>query len=147
MMTARHGSISEFFLKLSDFSLMLISLGLTIVYRYAPGQNPTFVVDYLSERVKVTNAILGFLLLLSWYAAFAGQGLYISHRLSSIGGELIRQHGKDGHAGIDGRALRGRVAVRGRPVGNGGIHLGNANQHTQGAIRKLVHVFDLVQIP
>ena len=65
-MTARHGSISDFFLKLSDLSLLLIALGVTIVYRYAPSENPTFVLDYLSERVKVTNAILGFGLLLTW---------------------------------------------------------------------------------
>src|SRR3989440_6869361 len=83
-MTARHGSITDFFLKLSDLALLTASLGLTIVYRYAPSQNPTFVVDYLSERVKVTNAILGAVLLLSWYAAFAAQGLYVSHRLSSL---------------------------------------------------------------
>jgi len=87
-MTARHGSITDFFLKLSDLALLTASLGLTIVYRYAPSQNPSFAVDYLSERVKVTNAILGFILLLSWYAAFAAQGLYVSHRLSSLRGEL-----------------------------------------------------------
>ena len=87
-MTARHGSITDFFLKLSDLALLTASLGLTIVYRYSPSQNPAFVIDYLSERVKVTNAILGFILLLSWYAAFAAQGLYVSHRLSSLRGEL-----------------------------------------------------------
>jgi len=87
-MVTRHGSISDFCLKLSDLSLVLISLGLTIVYRYSPAQNPTFVIDYLSQRVKVANAILGFALLLSWYAAFAAQGLYVSHRLSSMAEEL-----------------------------------------------------------
>jgi exopolysaccharide biosynthesis polyprenyl glycosylphosphotransferase len=87
-MVTRHGSISDFFLKLSDLSLVLISLALTIVYRYSPAQNPTFVIDYLSQRVKVANAILGFALLLSWYAAFAAQGLYVSHRLSSMAEEL-----------------------------------------------------------
>jgi exopolysaccharide biosynthesis polyprenyl glycosylphosphotransferase len=87
-MVARHGSISDFCLKLSDLSLVLISLGLTIVYRYSPAQNPTFVIDYLSQRVRVANAILGFALLLSWYAAFAAQGLYVSHRLSSMAEEL-----------------------------------------------------------
>src|SRR5713101_2936054 len=87
-MVARHGSISDCFLKLSDISLVLISLGLTITYRYSPAQNPTFVIDYLSQRVRVANAILGFVLLLSWYAAFATQGLYVSHRLSSMAEEL-----------------------------------------------------------
>src|SRR6266850_4967417 len=87
-MVARHGSISDFFLKLSDLSLVLIALGLTIIYRYSPAHNPSFVIDYLSQRVKVANAILGFVLLLSWYAAFAAQGLYVSHRLSSMAEEL-----------------------------------------------------------
>ncbi len=88
-MTARHGAISDFFLKLSDLSVLLISLGLVIVYRYAPNQNPDFVIDYLSERIKVANAILGSLLLLTWHVAFAAQGLYFSHRLRSLGGELV----------------------------------------------------------
>ncbi|MEK6336406.1 MAG: sugar transferase [Acidobacteriota bacterium] len=87
-MTVRHGSISDFLLKVSDLALVLVSLGVTIVYRYAPGQDPAFVIDYLSERVKVLNALLGFMLLLAWYAAFTSQRLYTSHRLSSIGDEL-----------------------------------------------------------
>ncbi len=82
-MISRRGAISDFCLKLSDLSLVVISLGLVIVFRYSPAQNPTFVVDYLSERVKVGNAILGVLLLVCWYGAFAAQGLYVSHRLSS----------------------------------------------------------------
>ena len=89
-MTVRHGTISDFVLKLSDLSLVLVTLGVMIVVRYAPGEDPTFVVDYLSERVKVANAILGFLLLLSWYAAFTSQRLYTSHRLSSFADELTR---------------------------------------------------------
>jgi exopolysaccharide biosynthesis polyprenyl glycosylphosphotransferase len=82
-MVSRRGTISEFCLKASDLSLVVTSLGLVIVFRYAPAQNPSFVIDYLSERVKVGNAILGAVLLLSWYGAFAAQGLYVSHRLSS----------------------------------------------------------------
>src|ERR1051326_180252 len=88
-MTARHGSITDFCLKITDLALMLIALGLTIVQRYSPSQNPAFVLDYLSERVKVTNAILGVALLICWYAAFAAQGLYVSHRLSSLRRELF----------------------------------------------------------
>jgi len=88
-MITRHGTISDFCLKVSDLSLLLTSLGVVVVFRFAPGENPTFVVDYLSERVKVTNAILGALLLFSWYAAFAAQGLYVSHRLTSRTKEVI----------------------------------------------------------
>ena len=88
-MITRHGTISDFCLKVSDLSLLVMSLGLVIVFRFAPEENPAFVVDYLSQRVKVTNAILGALLLFSWYAAFAAQGLYVSHRLISRSKELI----------------------------------------------------------
>lgn len=87
-MTDRNGSLSNFFLKLSDLSLLLVSLGLTIVHRYSPAENPSFVIDYLSERIKVTNALLGFLLIISWHFSLAVQGLYVSHRLRPIGLEL-----------------------------------------------------------
>lgn len=87
-MTDRNGSLSNYFLKFSDLSLLLLSLGLAITYRYAPGQDPTFVVDYLSERIKVTNALLGCGLVISWYACFAFQGLYVSHRLRPMRFEL-----------------------------------------------------------
>ncbi len=87
-MIIRHGKISDFFLKACDQSLLLTSLGVAIVYRYSPAQNPTFVIDYLSTRVKVTNAALGIAVILCWYAAFSAQGLYVSHRLSTISDEL-----------------------------------------------------------
>lgn len=87
-MTDRNGSLSNFFLKLSDLSLLLVSLGLTIVHRYSPAENPDFVIDYLSERIKVTNALLGVGLVISWHIAFAVQGLYVSHRLRPLRLEL-----------------------------------------------------------
>ncbi len=87
-MTDHNGSLSNLFLKLSDLSLLLVSLGLTIVERYSPANNPIFVVDYLSNRIKITNALLGIGLLVSWHAAFAVQGLYVSHRLRAIRLEL-----------------------------------------------------------
>jgi exopolysaccharide biosynthesis polyprenyl glycosylphosphotransferase len=87
-MTDSHGTISNAFLKLSDLSLMLVSLGLVIVHRYSPGENVGFLFSYLSERVKVGNAILGFMLILFWHAAFAAQGLYVSHRLTPMTKEI-----------------------------------------------------------
>jgi len=87
-MTDSHGTISNAFLKVSDLSLMLVSLSLVIVHRYSPGENFGFLFSYLSERVKVGNAILGFLLILFWHAAFAAQGLYVSHRLSPMTEEI-----------------------------------------------------------
>jgi exopolysaccharide biosynthesis polyprenyl glycosylphosphotransferase len=88
-MISRSGTISDFCLKLNDLTLLLLSLGVVIVFRYSPSPNPAFVVDYLSERIKVTNAILGVLLILSWYGAFAAQGLYTSHRLGTRLNELV----------------------------------------------------------
>jgi exopolysaccharide biosynthesis polyprenyl glycosylphosphotransferase len=88
-MITRNGTISDFCLKLNDQTLLLLSLGFVIVFRYSPSSDPTFVVDYLSERIKVTNAMLGVLLILSWYAAFAAQGLYTSHRLGPRFKELV----------------------------------------------------------
>ena len=87
-MTARTGSLSNFFLKLSDLCLLLVALSAAIVLRYSPADNPGFVVDYFSQRIKVTNAILGVLLIISWHAAFAAQPLYVSHRLSPLRNEL-----------------------------------------------------------
>ena len=59
-MTERHGTISNAFLKLSDLSLTLAALGLVIVHRYSPAENIGFLYSYLSDRVIVANAILGF---------------------------------------------------------------------------------------
>ncbi len=87
-MTARHGQLSNFFLKVSDLSLVLIALGIAVVHYYAPSPNPGFALDYLSNRIKVTNALLGFALLIIWHVSFGVQGLYLSHRLSTISEEL-----------------------------------------------------------
>ncbi|HEY3025897.1 MAG TPA: sugar transferase [Pyrinomonadaceae bacterium] len=87
-MTARHGQLSNFFLKVSDLSLVLVALGIAVVHYYAPSHNPGFAVDYLSNRIKVTNALLGFALLIIWHVSFGVQGLYLSHRLSTISEEL-----------------------------------------------------------
>lgn len=87
-MTARHGQLSNFFLKVSDLSLVLVSLGIAVVYYYAPSHDPGFAIDYLSQRIKVANALLGFTLLIIWHVSFGVQGLYLSHRLSTIYEEL-----------------------------------------------------------
>jgi len=88
-MISRNGTISDFCLKLNDLTLLLLSLGLVIVFRYSPSPDPIFLVDYLSQRIRVTNALLGVVLILSWYAAFAAQGLYTSHRFGPRTREII----------------------------------------------------------
>ncbi|MEO8435158.1 MAG: sugar transferase [Pyrinomonadaceae bacterium] len=87
-MTARNGQLSNFFLKATDLSLVILSFGIVVVYYYAPADNPGFAIDYLSDRIKVTNAVLGFALLITWHVSFGVQGLYLSHRLSTIYEEM-----------------------------------------------------------
>src|SRR5688572_4589136 len=87
-MTARNGQLSNFFLKATDLSLVILAFCIVIVYYYAPSDNPGFALDYLSERIKVTNALLGFALLITWHVSFGVQGLYLSHRLSTIYEEM-----------------------------------------------------------
>src|SRR5687768_14949278 len=82
-MTARSGVLSNFVLKVSDLALVMLAMGLTIVFRYSPSNNVEFAVDYLSERIKVSNALLGIGLLITWHLAFAVQGLYLSHRFTT----------------------------------------------------------------
>ncbi|MDQ2855579.1 MAG: sugar transferase, partial [Acidobacteriota bacterium] len=66
--------------------------GLGIVINYAPAAPlpvPEYAVDFFSTRIKVGNALLGFLLLIIWHLAFVFQGVYRSHRLSSRLEELV----------------------------------------------------------
>lgn len=87
-MTDRSGVLSNFVLKVTDLALVLSALGLTIVFRYSPSNNVDFAVDYLSERIKVSNALLGIGLLITWHLAFAVQGLYLSHRFTTQAREM-----------------------------------------------------------
>ena len=90
-MTDRYGQLANFTLKLTDLVLMLTALVLGIVINYAPTAPvplPAFAFDFLSTRIKVGNALLGGLLLITWYLAFYLQGVYRSHRLSGLSEEL-----------------------------------------------------------
>src|ERR1700730_12998364 len=90
-MTARYGQLANFSLKFTDLLLMLLALGAGIVVNYAPSEALSlsdYAVDFLSTRIKVTNALLCALLLVIWAVAFSLQGVYRSHRLSSLREEL-----------------------------------------------------------
>jgi len=90
-MTSRYGQLANFALKMTDLGLMLVALTIAIIINYAPSDKPgvsAFALDFLSSRIKVGNALLGGLLLLSWYIAFEMQGLYRSHRLSTFADEF-----------------------------------------------------------
>src|SRR6185436_17427931 len=87
-MTSRYGALSNFFLKVTDLGLVLSALALTITFRYSPENDVSFAFDYLSERIKVSNALLGVGLLITCHLAFAVQGLYLSHRFNKQSREL-----------------------------------------------------------
>lgn len=89
-MTSRYGQLANFSLKVTDLLLMLLALAAGIVINYAPEARSLsdYAVDFLSTRIKVTNALLGALLLVSWAVAFSVQGVYRSHRLSTWREEL-----------------------------------------------------------
>jgi exopolysaccharide biosynthesis polyprenyl glycosylphosphotransferase len=86
-MIARYGQLGNLFLKVSDLGLMLLALSLGIIINYAP-QDPLPVADYaiefFSSRIKVANALLGVVMLVIWYLLFNLQGIYRSHRLSTV---------------------------------------------------------------
>src|SRR6266850_450742 len=90
-MIARYGQLANLFLKVSDLLLMLCALSLAILLNYVPGSRvpiSVYAIDFLSTRVKVTNALLGAAMLVVWYMVFNLQGIYRSHRLSRFTEEL-----------------------------------------------------------
>ncbi|HWN09642.1 MAG TPA: sugar transferase [Pyrinomonadaceae bacterium] len=90
-MIARYGQLANLFLKGSDLLLMLAALSVAILINYAPAASvpaSEYAIDFLSTRVKVTNALLGAAMLLAWYLVFNLQGIYRSHRLSRFAEEI-----------------------------------------------------------
>jgi exopolysaccharide biosynthesis polyprenyl glycosylphosphotransferase len=90
-MTERYGQLAHVTLKVTDLLLMLAALGLGIVFNYSSVSAPAvseYVVDFFHTRVKVANVLLVAVMLGIWYLAFLVQGIYRSHRLSSLWEEL-----------------------------------------------------------
>ncbi len=90
-MTTPQGQLSILFLKITDLLLLLLGLLATVVVNYTghSGMNLfVFLIDFFSTRIKISNAILGGLLLLIWHVFFNIQGLYRSHRLRILREEL-----------------------------------------------------------
>ena len=86
-MTARYGQLANLASKVTDLLLMLVALGLAIVINYAPAAPlpvREYAVDFLSTRITVGNALLCVVLLVTWHLAFYFQGVYRSHRLSTL---------------------------------------------------------------
>src|SRR3954453_15037592 len=90
-MTDRYGQLANFTLKVTDLLLLLAALGLAILINYAPNAPlsvSAYALDFFHTRIKVGNALLGGVLMLTWYLTFYLQGLYRSHRLTGLRAEL-----------------------------------------------------------
>jgi exopolysaccharide biosynthesis polyprenyl glycosylphosphotransferase len=71
-----------------DLALMVVALGLTIVLNYAQDHYRAYAITFVTDRVKVTNAVLIGLLLFVWHQAFSLRGLYLLTRLHLLGEEV-----------------------------------------------------------
>lgn len=86
-MNTPKGQLSTLALKTADLLLLLFALLLTEIIIHAPysGLNVVeYSVDFLSTRVKMSNAILCGALLIVWHIFFNIRGLYHSHRLRGL---------------------------------------------------------------
>ena len=72
---------------------MLFALGATIVLNFAPETGmsmPEYSLDFLSTRVKLSNAVLFGFLIYIWHYCFRLYGLYFSSRLSTAKEILLK---------------------------------------------------------
>ncbi len=86
-MTTTYGQLVTFALKTADLLLLLLALMVTEIISYAPQSELTVVeysIDFLSSRIKLSNAVLGGLLLIFWHNFFNVKDLYRSHRLRGM---------------------------------------------------------------
>jgi exopolysaccharide biosynthesis polyprenyl glycosylphosphotransferase len=92
-MNFRQGQLSLLFLKSADLMLLLGALGTTIVLNYSTESGmsmPEYSLDFLSTRVKLSNAVLFGVLLYVWHYCFRIYGLYFSSRLSTPNQVFLR---------------------------------------------------------
>ncbi len=75
-MTTQRTHLSISLRKFSDLLLLVGALGLALLWLVAPFADAGFLLTFFSTRIQVGNAMLGGLLLLSWYFALRSQGLY-----------------------------------------------------------------------
>ncbi len=86
-MTTTNGQLVTLTLKTADLLLLLFALLVTEVINYAPQSELNvlgYSVDFMSNRIKLSNAILCGLLLIVWHSFFNLRGLYRSHRLRGM---------------------------------------------------------------
>ncbi len=87
-MPAPYRKLYVLYLKLMDLSLLVIALGITIMLNYAKGNYAAYAIEFASDRIQVTNAILIGLLLFFWHQAFNLCGLYLLTRLHILSEEV-----------------------------------------------------------
>ena len=75
-----------------------------------------------------------------------GGPVHIRQQRRCAGRELIRQHGENGYAGINGGRLPFRMLIDGRIFGDKSVHVGDADHHFDVAIGQALGDFDLVEI-
>lgn len=76
------------YLQCMDLALMIAALSLTLMLNYARADYVAYIIDFASDRIKVTNAILIGVLLLVWHQSFKLHGLYVLSRLHLLGEEI-----------------------------------------------------------
>lgn len=85
-MNLKRGQLSIIALKSADLLLLLFALGATILLNFAPESEkslPDYSLDFLSTRIKLSNAVLSGVLLYIWHFCFRHYGLYLSSRLNT----------------------------------------------------------------
>lgn len=87
-MPAPYRKLYLLYLKLMDLALLVVALSLTLTLNYAKENYVSYLIDFASDRIKVTNAILIGGLLLVWHQALNLNGLYLLTRLHLLGEEI-----------------------------------------------------------
>lgn len=87
-MPAPYRKLYLLYLQCMDLALMIVALSLTLMLNYAKENYVDYIINFATDRIKVTNAILIGVLLVVWHQAFKLQGLYLLTRLHLLGEEL-----------------------------------------------------------
>ena len=87
-MPAPYRKLYLLYLQCMDLLLMVAALSLTIMLNYAKDNYQAYAITFVTDRVKVTNAILIGLLLFVWHQAFNVRGLYLLTRLHILREEV-----------------------------------------------------------
>ncbi|HZS07479.1 MAG TPA: sugar transferase [Blastocatellia bacterium] len=87
-MPAPYRKLYLLYLKLMDLVLMVGAVGLTITLNYAREDYFRYALDFMSERIRISNALLVGLLVFVWHQALNLRGLYLLTRLHLLGEEV-----------------------------------------------------------